>query len=70
MDFWPGGQPTLRLNYVRLIMFTAMPVLIYLFSMLFWAIYGRCKRIHAKERGDKATATAIIVLFLFYPTIV
>ena len=60
----------MRLNYIRLIMFSCMPFLIYIFSGMFWAIYGRCKRIHASERGDKATATSIIVLFLFYPTIV
>mmetsp|Transcript_45938 Transcript_45938/g.60884 ORF Transcript_45938/g.60884 Transcript_45938/m.60884 type:complete len:113 (+) Transcript_45938:671-1009(+) len=59
-----------RLNYIRLIMFTLMPLFIYFFSWLFWAVYGRCKRIHEKERSDKGTATAIIVLFLFYPTIV
>ncbi len=60
----------MRLNYIRLIMFTSLPFLIQIFSSLFWAIYGRCKRIHEGERKDKATATAIIVLFLFYPTIV
>ena len=67
---FPDSKPTIRLNYVRLIMFTCMPFLIQLFAWLFWAIYGRCKRLHVKERSDKGTATAIIVLFLFYPTIV
>ena len=70
MDIFPDGKPSIRLNYFRLIIFTSMPFLIYFFSWLFWAIYGRCKRVHPKERADKGTATAIIVLFLFYPTIV
>ena len=69
MNIFPGGKPTLRLNYVRLIMFTLMPIIIFIVSFSFWIVYGRCKRIHEKERNDKATATAIIVLFLFYPTI-
>ena len=67
---FPDSKPTIRLNYIRLIMFTCMPFLIKFFSWLFWIIYGRCKRINPKERSDKSTATAIIVLFLFYPTIV
>ena len=71
MNMFPnGGEPPLRLYYFRLIMYACLPFLIYFFSNTFWAIYGRCKRIHEKERGDKATATSIIVLFLFYPTIV
>ena len=63
-----GEKPNLRLNYVRLIMFTGLPFIIYIFSYLFWFCYGR--KLKANERGDKSTATAIIVLFLFYPTIV
>ena len=51
-------------------MFTCMPFIIYLISIFFWGTYGRCARVHAQERNDKATATTIIVLFLFYPTIV
>ena len=72
MDFFPDSEPVLRLNYVRLILFTIMPFIIYGISTLFWAIYGRCKRprVPEQEREDKGTATAIIVLFLFYPTIV
>lgn len=70
MDMFPGSEPSFRLNYIRLIMFTSLPFIIAFFSMVFWQIYGACKRIHAKERSDKATATTIIVLFLFYPTIV
>lgn len=70
MDAFPGGKPSMRLNYIRLIIFSCMPFIIYGISWLFWAIYGKCKRMHAKERSDKGTATAIIVLFLFYPTIV
>ena len=70
MDMFPDSKPSFRLNYVRLILFTCMPFLIFAISMLFWAIYGRCKNILKQERDDKGTATAIIVLFLFYPTIV
>lgn len=70
MNLFPGGKPSLRLNYVRLIMFTCMPLIIQVVSFSFWACYGRCKRINAVERNDKATATSIIVLFLFYPSIV
>ena len=58
------------MNYIRLILFTLMPFLIQFFSWAFWQVYGRCKKIHPKEISDKGTATAIIVLFLFYPTIV
>ena len=28
MDMFPGGKPTFRLNYVRLIMFSCMPFII------------------------------------------
>ena len=66
----PDSEPPLRLNYVRLILFALMPFMIQFFSWLFWVLYGKCKRIHETERRDKGTATAIIVLFLFYPTIV
>ena len=51
-------------------MFTLMPFIIQIVSSAFWNCYGRCKRVHPQERNDKSTATAIIVLFLFYPTIV
>lgn len=47
-----------------------MPFIIQIVSSAFWNCYGRCKRVHPQERNDKSTATAIIVLFLFYPTIV
>ena len=70
MDLFPGSEPSLRLNYVRLILFTLMPLLIVGFSSCFWGCWGRIKRIHPKTRSDKSTATTIIVLFLFYPTIV
>ena len=66
----PDAPPPMRLNYVRLILFTCLPFMIQIFSKSFWACYGRCKRMHENERNDKGTATGIIVLFLFYPTIV
>ena len=68
MDMLGGEKPKLRLNYVRLIVFTCLPFIIYIFSFLFWLVYGR--KLKSKDRGDKSTATSIIVLFLFYPTIV
>ena len=70
MDIFVGGKPNLRLNYIRLIIFTLMPIIIAIGSYFFWIVYARCKHIHEKERNDRAIATAIIVLFLFYPTIV
>ena len=70
MDMFPDSKPSFRLYYVRLILFTCMPFIIFAVSTLFWAIYGRCKNVPVQERSDKGTATAIIVLFLFYPTIV
>ena len=70
MDMFPDSKPTFRLYYVRLILFTCMPFIIFAVSQAFWAIYGRCKNVLPQERNDKGTATAIIVLFLFYPTIV
>ena len=70
MDIFPNEESSLRLNYVRLILFTLMPFIIAIISSLFWCCWGRLKHTHPKIRGDKSTATTIIVLFLFYPSIV
>ena len=54
-------------------MYTLLPVIIFLVSYIFWFIYGgACKKpkMDMRSRGDRAFATTIIVLFLFYPTVV
>ena len=67
-----GGKDSggLRLNYVRLIMYNFLPVIIFCISYLFWYTYGSCKKMDKNSRRDRAFATTVIVLFLFYPTIV
>ena len=74
MDLFPAtGKESsvfVRTNYVKLVLFAILPFLIYLISKAFWKCYSCCKRILPQDREDKGTATAIIVLFLFYPSIV
>ena len=64
------SKDSMRLNYVQLIMYALLPPMIFGFSYLFWYGYGCCRKIASKEKRDKAFATSVIVLFLFYPTIV
>ena len=61
---------TFRLYYIRLITFALLPLIIEMFCWLFWAVYGRCKKMKKKDRWDRSNATSIIILFLFYSTIV
>ena len=67
-DFRPDHS--YRMNYIQIVTFALLPVLVYTISSIFWAIYGRCKRIQTLDRGDRAIATSTVIIFLFYPTIV
>jgi len=69
MEF-SGGSPSFRLNYLNTIAFALLPFGIFLISAAFWGIYGYCSKMPPQDRIDKTVATAVIVLFLFYPTIV
>ena len=51
-------------------MFTLLPIMIFVLSYIFWFTYGCCRKMASREKQDKAFATAVIVLFLFYPTVV
>jgi len=51
-------------------MYTLLPIGIFLVSFLFWRIYGLFARLDKQDMSDKILATQVIVLFLFYPTIV
>ena len=70
IDFITGPDPDIRLNYVRLITFYVLPVVVILCSFLFWLIKGKINKLTAQERLDKTISTIAIVWFLFYPTIV
>ena len=59
-----------RLFYVRLISFALLPLGIILISTVFWAIKAFFQKLNPVERRDKTYTTIIIMLFLFYPTIV
>ena len=65
-----GDNPSIRLNYIRIVSFTLLPFMVVIISWAFWFMYGCCKQMGAQERNDKSVATISIVLFLFYPTIV
>lgn len=60
----------IRLFYTRLISFNLIPFVIVIISVVFWAIKKAINKFSNKERKDKTYSTIIIMLFLFYPTIV
>ena len=60
----------MRLFYVRLISFALLPIGIIIISTVFWAVKAFFQNLHAIERRDKTYTTIVIMLFLFYPTIV
>ena len=70
MDLVFGAEPSFRLNYVKIIMYSVLPFLIYLISLIYWKIHGLIANMNHEDVGDRVNATTIIVAFLFYPTIV
>ena len=56
--------------YLRLILFALLPFGIMLVSTIFWRIKSCLTSLSAVERSDKDYSTVIIVMFLFYPTLV
>ena len=64
------GQPPLRLFYARIISFALLPFAIMIISVIFWQMKKCIHRSEEIERRDKTYSTIIIMLFLFYPTIV
>ena len=56
--------------YIRLILFALLPFGIMLVSTLFWIVKGWLTSLSKVERNDKDYSTVIIMMFLFYPTIV
>ena len=70
MDMFPNKEPAMSTRYYQLISFALIPIEITAFSYGFWAVYGRCKDMPPQTRSDYSAATMIIILFVFYPTIV
>ena len=60
----------IRLFYVRLISFALLPIFIIIISTVFWGIKGCIQNLDSLERRDKTYSSIVIVVFLFYPTIV
>ena len=52
------------------VLYTLLPFGIFASSYVFWRIFGFFKRISRNDIYDRTLATQVIVLFLFYPTIV
>ena len=70
IDYVTGPDPKARFNYLRLIMFTILPIIVMLLSYVFWLIKGCISKLSKQERDDKTISTIAIIWFLFYPTIV
>ena len=70
MDLVFGQNPSFRLNYVKIIMYALLPIIILGVSALYWWLHGLCTRMKPTDVVDRINATTIIVTFLFYPTIV
>ncbi len=70
IDYITGPDPEFTFNYTRLVMFFILPVLVMIFSVIFWFARSICARQTMQEKIDKTVSTIAIVWFLFYPTIV
>lgn len=75
IDYWIGPDPELRYNYLRLYLFSALPIGVIVLSFIFWWLKsclccccnGSMTR---QQRLDKSISTIAIIWFIFYPTIV
>ena len=70
MDLVFGQSPKFRLNYVKIIMYALLPVIILGVAASYWWLHGLITRMKAIDVIDRINASTIIVTFLFYPTIV
>ena len=43
ISFVTGPDPAIRLNYIKLAMYSFLPIAVCLVSWVFWSIYGFCK---------------------------
>ena len=70
IDYVTGADPLFTFNYLRLVMFFILPVVVMIISFIFWFTKGICSRESLQEKVDKMISTIAIIWFLFYPTIV
>ena len=70
IDYLTGPNPDFSLNYLRLAMFTVLPIVVIFISFFFWGCRGCCGGMTRQKFLDNATATIAIIWFIFYPTIV
>ena len=70
IDYVTGADPSLRLNYLKLGAFVAMPLLVFTVSYFFWLIKSCCSKYTSEQRMDRVISTTAIIWFLFYPVTV
>jgi hypothetical protein len=70
IDYITGPDPNIRFNYIRLVVFFTLPVIVIILSYLFWLLKGCISRMNAQERVDKTISTIAIIWYIFYPSIV
>ena len=70
MSYITGPDPQIRLNYINVIQYFVLPILVVIFSWIVWSIYALFKKLSTIDKRDKIIATISILWFLFYPTIV
>ena len=70
LDYIYGSDSNVRLNYVRLVIFTLSPFVVVIISLVFWCCKGLIRKQSREEQMDKSMATIAIIWFLFYPTLV
>ena len=70
MDLAFGKNPSVRLNYVKIIMYAFLPFIIVIVSWAYWRIHSLFRKMESEERDDRINATSIIIAFLLYPYIV
>ena len=70
IDFITGPDPPQRFNYIRIMSFYLLPLVVIVLSWIFWLFAGICSRHTRQQRIDKTISSISIIWFLFYPTIV
>jgi len=71
IDYLTGPGPEFSFNYLRLVTFATLPVIVIIFSFFFWLVRGcLSSQMTRQQRVDNTISTIAIIWFIFYPTIV
>ena len=62
-------QSSVRLIWLKLVLYFMLPLIVGLVSFLFWFIYTRVKKQYREYMSDYITSTIVVVLFIVHPNI-